>query len=239
MYAPRQIYTQMIPATETRFRPPFVPPIPIPFLLLHAEGTNGSTVFVDSMGRHTQSAIGTAQISTAQSRFGTSSISLLGGGISNVRIGDNPSDWAFRTNLDFTIDMWIRITDITFSQDFIDTSNGIRIQTIGDGTLKVFSVLVGSTIIDSVSVVLFQDQWQHLALTRFDAAIKAFVGGLQVGSTYTGVLDFQTPNPAIDFPAIGGDVGLNNAYIDEVRCIRGYAAWTSNFSPPTAPYLPA
>lgn len=237
MYAPRQIYTKMIPATETGFGVPFIPPIPGPTLLLHFEGLNGSTVFIDSIGRHTQSAVGTAQISTAQSRFGTGSLSLLGGGVSNVRVDGNLGDWAFNTDVDFTIDMWTRITDITFAQDFIDTSNGIRLLTIGDGTLKIFSVLTGTTIIDSGSVVLFQDQWQHLAVTRAGPSLRMFAGGIQAGATYTNVLDFAAPT--VDPPAVGGDFGLNNAFIDEVRLVKGYAVWTSNFSPPSAPYLPA
>ena len=50
-------------------------------LLLHGDGTNGSTTFKDdSINNHTITAYGNAQISTAQSKFGGSSIYFDGNG---------------------------------------------------------------------------------------------------------------------------------------------------------------
>ena len=50
-------------------------------LLLHGDGTNGSTLIKDSSPRmNTVTAVGNAQISTAQSKFGGSSIAFDGTG---------------------------------------------------------------------------------------------------------------------------------------------------------------
>ena len=50
-------------------------------LLLHGDGTNGSTTIVDSSSSSkTVTAVGDAQISTAQSKFGGSSIYFDGTG---------------------------------------------------------------------------------------------------------------------------------------------------------------
>ena len=38
-------------------------------LLLHCDGTDGSTVFTDSTGKHTVTAQGTAQFDTAKKKF--------------------------------------------------------------------------------------------------------------------------------------------------------------------------
>lgn len=75
-------------------------------LLLHCDGTDGSTTFSDNgVTGHTVTANGNAQIDTAQSKFGNAS-GLFDGTGDYLTIPDH-ADWNFGTG-NFTIDAWIR-----------------------------------------------------------------------------------------------------------------------------------
>ncbi len=78
-------------------------------LLLHADGSNGSTVFVDSGSNgKTVTAYGNAQISTAQSKFGGASAYFDGNG--DYLSVPSSDDWSFGTEA-FTMEAWIRLDD--------------------------------------------------------------------------------------------------------------------------------
>ena len=70
-------------------------------LLLHGDGTNGSTTIIDSSPLpKTVTAFGNAQISTAQSKFGGSSIAFDG-------TGDSLTIPAITFAGDFTLEAWL------------------------------------------------------------------------------------------------------------------------------------
>jgi hypothetical protein len=75
-------------------------------LMLHFDGANGSTTFVDSSPNNfTVTRAGDAVISTAQSRFGGSSV-VFDGDSDYLSAGFNDA-FAFGTS-DFTIEVWYR-----------------------------------------------------------------------------------------------------------------------------------
>ena len=77
-------------------------------LLLHGDGTNGSTTITDSsLTPKTVTAVGNAQISTAQSKFGGASIAFDGTG-DYLTVPDN-ADFEFGSG-NFTIEGWIYST---------------------------------------------------------------------------------------------------------------------------------
>jgi len=80
-------------------------------LLLHADGSDASTTITDSSSNaYTMSAVGNAQLDTAQKKFGTASILFDGTG-DYVTNGSTDWDPRFAAN-DFTIEMWIRGTSL-------------------------------------------------------------------------------------------------------------------------------
>lgn len=79
-------------------------------LLLHCNGPDGSTNFVDdSASHHTVTAIDNAQLDTSEKKFGTAS-GLFSENYDFLSISDSV-DWDFGTG-DFTIDFWVRFSDI-------------------------------------------------------------------------------------------------------------------------------
>jgi len=84
-------------------------------LLLHGDGTNGSTTITDSSPTpKTVTAVGDAQISTAQSKFGGSSL-FFNNNFANAITTPSNAAFAFDTN-DFTVEAWIyQLGQTTFS----------------------------------------------------------------------------------------------------------------------------
>lgn len=72
-------------------------------LMLHGNGADNGNVITDATWNHTPSAVNSVRTSTAQSKFGGSSISL-----NNSRITyPDSSDWYFADGQDFTVDFWL------------------------------------------------------------------------------------------------------------------------------------
>jgi hypothetical protein len=100
-----QRYRQLVVASR---RDPQFSPDANTLLLLHMDGTNGSTTFTDSSGNaHTVIVIGDAQVSTAQKKSGTGSLLCDGTGDS-LRVNDT-AGLEFSGN--WTIECQIRADD--------------------------------------------------------------------------------------------------------------------------------
>ena len=207
-------------------------------LLLHGNGTNGSTVITDSSGSpKTVTAVGNAQISTAQSKFGGSSILFDGNG-DLLRIASN-SQLQFGLG-DFTLELWTYLTargngfgsyfdfrtanvfQVNVLLSFLDTFQGGT-----NATLKFF--VDGSTRILGGDIPLAS--WVHIALCRSSGSTRLFINGSQTGSSYADSNSYVS-----DLARIGGNISEDsfiNGYIDDLRITKGVARYTANFTPPT------
>ena len=206
-------------------------------LLLHGNGTNGSTTITDnSPSPKTVTAVGNAQISTAQSKFGGASIAFDGTG-DYLDVGSNS---AFGYGLsDFTIEFWIYRNVSVDLQSFLDQRTGI--DTVLAPTLYIsgnslFYFANGANCISGGT--LAASQWLHIALSRSGTATKLFVNGVQVGSTFTDTLSYIDSPVRIGGANGGAGPGLAslNGYIDDLRITKGVARYTANFTPPAAPF---
>ena len=217
-------------------------------LLLHGDGTNGSTTITDSsLTPKTVTAVGNAQISTAQSKFGGASIAF-------DKVDDRltlaaSSDFAFGTG-DFTVEAWLYSRDVSAaSRGWLQTSatTGGLATTYSDG-LVIFQGSDGSGVpasggicvaIDGFnffgtgSIVLLANQWQHIAVTRAASTCRVFVDGSVVGSRTS------SANLTASNLVIGGYYStsfLYDGYIDDLRITKGVARYTANFTPPTTSF---
>ena len=213
-------------------------PSTIPFVndantlfLMHANGTNASTFFEDDNGVRASNGLSqqnTATISTTQSYFGGSSLSLNGS--SSVT---TPTSFAFGTT-DFTVEYWVRSTtlsgyDIHWDLRGGDTSQISPIVYTLDGQLTLD---VGATTRITGST-LSTNTWYHIALSRSGSSTKLFINGTQTGSTYTDTNNYLAATPL--YIGTSGSNGVNG-FMDEFR-ISNSARYTATFTPSTTPFV--
>jgi len=205
-----------------------------PGLLLHCDGSDGSTTFIDSSSNgYTVTAVGNAQIDTAQKQFGTGS--ALFDGVGDSLTVPASDEWVFGTG-DFTVELWYRPTVATGSQEYIGTGDnaGAPAQSWvfvrqNAGFLR-FIINPGQYAGGSWTGT--PGTWHHLAASRQGTSLRVFVDGTQLGGTGT----VSNPANANSTLYVGGKINYVNGHIDEVRIVKGEALYTANFTPPTAPY---
>jgi hypothetical protein len=211
-------------------------------LLLHCDGTNGSTTFTDSsqIGR-TVTANGNAQVSTAQSKFGGAS-ALFDGTGDYLSIADSAD---LELSGDFTIDWWFRTTTVTaITADLISKRNASSIAPFiaiqQDANLTFYASSDGTNFdiaaARTLSGTILANTWYHFAVVRSGTSFFTFQDGVQK-DTWT---SSATPHNNTFAWCIGGD-GNNNAlyangYVDEVRFSYDIARWVAGFTPPSGPY---
>jgi hypothetical protein len=204
-------------------------------LLIHANGTDNSTAFTDDNGVRNQigiSAIGNAQVSTAQSKFGGASLLLDGTG-DYLKANGFTSD--FGTG-DFTIETWVRFNSVSGVQVIVDrreigpgNPNGLLIYYNGGfiyhGNLS--TRISGGTASTGV--------WYHLTVARSSGSTKMFLDGTQIGSTYTDTLNYSVNQTNYIGESVSGGAGFNG-YMDEIR-FSNSARYTTTFTPSTTAFV--
>ena len=222
--------------------PPPPPPAGGTVLLLHGNGTDGSTVITDSSASaHVVTANGGAQIDTAQSKFGSASILFDGSGDS-LSIPAH-ADFNFGTG-DFTIDAWVRRNGAqsSFSYLLSTASAGgwnLLFGAAGYGAQNApyFSDNSNSTTIASTTP-LPDLTWSHVALVRNGNTLTMYQDGVATGSASVTGKSFSYGSASV--VRIGSSPtpsNFFNGWIDELRILKGTAAWTANFTPPASEYV--
>lgn len=220
-------------------------------VLLHLDGTNGSTTFTDSAcgsSAHTFTANGNAQLSTTASniKFGTAGLLLDGTG-DYVTSADS-ADWQFGGGTGaFTVDSWAKKTSSGSYQYVItqrtDGNNQMQFSVNNDGSATWAVTSGGVDVIrinDIPASTIPNSTYFHWALIRGWAGDTTkwavTINGVQVGSVATSSGTYPDFTGALHIGRNSGDTGADfNGAMDEVRISTG-AKWTSNFTPPTFAY---
>jgi hypothetical protein len=206
-------------------------------LLLHGNGTNGSTTITDnSPSPKTVTAVGNAQISTAQSKFGGASLLFDGTG-DRLSIAASP-DFSYGAG-NFTIEAWVRITSfgngfailshftgegatarlgfgLTSSGPFVDTTFGLALTFIGSTSLST-------------------NTWYHCALVRNGSIFTTYIDGVAI-STASSSSPYVPASAPLSVGDYADDFPTGAGYIDDLRVTKGIARYTVNFTPPAAPF---
>lgn len=213
-------------------------------LLLHLDGTNGSTTFTDtSPSPKTLTAVGSAQINTAEAKFGQSLLLNTANGYANYLTTPDNVGFQFSTGA-FTMEAWIYLISkprniaaviATGTAGFgagsyyfvVDSSN--KLQFGGSGVNALMSTSTIST-----------GQWYHVAVSRSETTTRIFINGT-LEDTETS--DSTSYNFSTDNLLIGrngwdssGTQGFHG-YIDEVRITKGVPRYTASFTAPTAAFF--
>jgi hypothetical protein len=195
-------------------------------LLIHADGTDASTVFRDDNGQG-RTQIGLIQnsagavISTTQSKFGGSS--LAGGRVLYAR------PWSIAGANNFTFEAWVYQT----GRDNIPTIFADYISFyINNGYPGFFS---GGQNIGSIQISL--NTWNHIAWVRSSGTITVWVNGQNAGNFANSTTMDSTASPNVGIGGYPNDAGNNfgSGFLDELR-ISNVARYTAAFTPSTTPF---
>lgn len=211
-------------------------------LMLHLDGVDGATATTDeSDSAHTIIFNGDAQLDTAQKKFGLSSLLLDGVG-DYISCADS-DDW-FLLNGDFTVDQQVRFSSVATDQPFVsqraDGNTLWYMQWLqSTGELTIFDYESGTKAKYRASWSPSINTWYHIAFVRSGTTCFMFVDGVSQSVT----IDTAWNSPGnITAPLDIGHTSEGNnflsGWIDEQRISKGIARWTSNFTPPSAPYPP-
>ena len=204
-------------------------------LLLHGDGTSGSTTITDSSSNSVSMTVsGNTQIDTAVKKFGTGSIEFDGG---NDQL--TFTNTGFGTG-DFTYEAWVypdvQVQDFPAFFVVVDdasSSNRVTAQYDVDGQANKFRLNVGGT--DIYSTAKSTGQWYHVAVVRSGTTVTFYLDGTSIG---TATYSYDVPSHT---GYIGGNTDRTSAlsfkgYIDDLRITSGVARYTSNFTVPTAAF---
>jgi hypothetical protein len=201
-------------------------------LLLHMDGADGSTTFTDSSSNAlTVTAVGNAQVDTAQSKFGGAA-GLFDGSGDFLSIAEN-AVFGFGTG-DFTCEAWVRLNS-TALQNILDFRTAANAQAwVWNITSSKLGMYTPSGTLIAGATNLTTGVWYHVAITRESGTIRQFLNGAVDGSGLNSS-NFQSSRPLrIGANPSGGDAF--NGHIDELRITKGIARYTAAFTPPTAPF---
>jgi hypothetical protein len=212
-------------------------------LLLHGDGTDGSTSFPDaSIFPKTITVNGSAQVDTAQSKFGGASM-LFTAASSDWLASVNNADYDFYTT-DWTVDFWIRRNgsqpDFTGIISGDNGTTGWEIHwgyAAGSSTNKIRFVYSGTQY--GVSTTTLSDlTWYHVSVGREGNNIKIYINGTLESTVSCSGVTFNSGGAGICIGKLR--IGTNgyyfNGWIDELRITKGLARWTANFTSPTSAY---
>ena len=187
--------------------------------------------------------IGTAQARTETKKYGSASVLLTAGGGSNYLKIPLNTELKFYAGEDFTIECWIYL---------ITNAAGICVvwsnySSFSAGSLSLFAghssastnnfliahnggfpALASSTTLNSILNV-----WTHLAVVRYNAQIKLYINGTSEGTPFASTVALNGVGPSFWVGTTGDAPAANpNCYIDDFRVSKGFARYTSNFTPP-------
>jgi hypothetical protein len=198
-------------------------------LLLHMDGSNGSTAFIDtSATAHSITVFGDAQVTTTSPKFGTGALLLDGTG-DYLSAPSHPS-LTFGSG-DFTIEAWVRFNTVSARQYIFSQrdTGGFALYLLADGRLGGLSP--GSNSTTQASATMAVNTWHHVAFTRSGTSHNVWVDG--VGSPTGTFSDSGESGTSYIGYRGSGTVELLDGRIDDLRITKGVARYTATFTPPT------
>ena len=217
-------------------------------LHLPFDGSNGATSTSDVSNQNNAVTVNGAQISTAHSKFGGSSMLFDG---SNDYLSVGGSEWNSNLNSgDFTVEFWIRFNTIGtpyIIQNYNGSNGwGVAVWSGGGGTnyfdgfwysggWKYIQYDVGGS---SQYTTASADTWYHVAFVRDGNDWSLYLNGTLEG-TRTGLSGSITSSSlgSLEIGRKYNGTYYVDGYIDDLRITKGLARYTSNFTPPTSAHL--
>jgi hypothetical protein len=232
------------------FTPPTEPLTAITNTSLLLNYTNAG--IIDNTMQNNLETVGDAKISTAVSKFGGSSMYFDGTG--DYCFLPNTHSFLFSKG-DFTIEAWVYISDTSTRKYILGPGTDPASHYKGFG-LEIWNqqlsmwassngtswdILECDTASNRGATLLAINTWYHIAVSRSGSTFRSFVNGVVEKTFTSSATIFTDATIPYNIGRSGYSTGgyfYYNGYIDDLRITRGYARYTTTFTPPAAP-LPA
>jgi hypothetical protein len=223
----------------TSFTPPTAPLTAVSGTSLLLSGTNAA-IYDASMSTVLET-VGDAKVSTTVSAGGSMYFDGTGDYLTtpagpNVQYGTGDFTiewWQYSSNVSGAAQRGVFQTSTTAGGLSTSYTTGIMFVQGSNGASAITGACAANimgTYVGTASSVLIQNTWQHVAITRSNGTCRVFVGGTQVASA-TVATAINSNNLVI-----GGYYNasyLYVGYLQDFRMTKGFARYTSNFTPPT------
>jgi hypothetical protein len=211
------------------FTPPTSPVTAISGTSILTNYTNGG--IIDNAMINNLETVGDAKISTAQSKFGGSS--MLFDGTGDKLFMPSSPNYAFGTG-DFTVEAWVYLNAIPGALTYppiFEVGTNFYVNFRGSGTVALTD---NTTVYAQSGSSLATNAWYHVAIVRASGSSKVYINGTG-GTAVACTVNFSQDTASIGAGGNGaGSPFYLNGYIDDLRITKGYARYTANFTPPTA-----
>ena len=222
------------------------------------DGSNGATTTTDSSNSNLSLTLGSStEISTAQSKFGGSSLYVPNSATQGVYA--NGAGSTIQLTEDFTLEWWVYRVQVSMADNMAQliyglplTDNiggyGMTIGYYGSGSSTSQGLLYASSNGSSWNIASAVQlgtgslgtvgQWVHMAMVRSGTTWSYYVGGTR---TYTGTLGSATIATAGSYMYLGrawSNASSMEAYYDDFRVTQGLARYSgASFTVPTTAHL--
>jgi len=193
--------------------------------------TNGG-IFDNAMMNNLQT-VGDAQISTSVVKYGTGSMKFDGTGdylVSPAAIQFNASQG------NWTIEAWVNFNSNTQTQPLI-TGNPRNFYFVYVYETSQTKFILGDGSSNPIIVVISPPAagtWWHMCCVKNGSTYTVYMNGVAQASTTTPLSNTTLTGFNIGYDSSGPT--YFNGYIDDLRITKGYARYTSNFTPPAAAF---
>jgi hypothetical protein len=197
----------------------------------------------DATAKNTIDTAGTAQVSTTQAKYGSTSMSFGNSGNGYLVFRQPINNYISFGTGDFTFECWVYLNSLTGNPMLYDTiafADGTgtgRFAVYVAVTTGVVTLITGTGTIITSGGALTINTWYYLAITRQAGSTKIFVNGTQVNTTASDATNYVcgTPNrPVVGINAFDVASQPLNGYIDELRITKGFARTVTSI--PTAAF---
>lgn len=215
-------------------------------LLMSFTGADGGTTFTDTTGISTFSiTAGSPTTSTTTYQFSPSSFKGTQVGAATQISTSDKSNFAPGTGA-FTVECWVYSTSQGGFQSWFSTRTATGYaQAMFFGLSGGNVILYGAAPFITSSMTLPTNTWTHVAISKpasSPSIVYMYVGGAYAGQfneAVSGTLNFTEQGCSIGGSTFGGPGAYPfNGYIDELRMLKGYGAYsgTGPITVPTAPF---
>ena len=217
-------------------------------IMLHGDGIDGATTFVDEMGGSWSCQDSLIELDTAQKKFGSASF-LLGSSDYDLSLDGGLTSALNPGAGDFTFDLWVRFNTLPEPGSFsifelheggsFDNILSLSLYEYNPGacSLEGYASANGSSLgyFNSSDFELSVNTWYHIEFCRYGNTYLMFLAGALIGSNVMAAHEFFLSSGSYKILYSDGVT----IWCDEIRYSVGIARHTTNFTPSTEAYAEA